>query len=255
MTQVSAELAEARVLLVGAGGLGCPIGTILARSGIGHITLLDDDTVEPSNLPRQTLFEAADVDQLKAALASARLEAEAARCGNRLTCVARESRLLPQNAVEIVSDFDLVVEGADNFATKFLAADACAIANVPLVQAGVVRWVGWALACVPGGSACLRCVFEDVPRERAETCAEAGVVGPVVGVVAALAASLALRVLNGDSEAAGTLYSYRALSADLRGHRAPRATDCPLCAGRFTTTPLERYAPPACDTRPAAPAP
>jgi molybdopterin/thiamine biosynthesis adenylyltransferase len=145
-----------------------------------------------------------------------------------------------------------VVEGADNFATKFLAADACAIAKVPLVQAGVVRWVGWALAAVPGESACLRCVFEDVPRGQAETCAEAGVVGPVVGVVAALAGSLALRLLLGDSEAAGTLYSYRALSADLRGHRAPRASSCPLCAGSFTSTPRERYAPAACD--PCSPA-
>src|SRR5687767_4353945 len=104
MTRVSPELAEARVLLVGAGGLGCPIATILARSGIGHITVLDDDTVDLSNLPRQTLFERGDLGQAKAGLVPARLEAEAARCGNRLTCVARESRLRPENAVEIVSD-------------------------------------------------------------------------------------------------------------------------------------------------------
>jgi molybdopterin/thiamine biosynthesis adenylyltransferase len=218
----------------------------LARSGIGHMTVLDDDTVELSNLPRQTLFDAADLGRSKASLLPPRLEAEALRSGNRLTCVARENRLRPDNAVEIVSDFDLVVEGADNFATKFLAADACAIAKVPLVQAGVVRWVGWAFASAPGASACLRCVFEDVPSDRAESCAEAGVVGPVVGSVAALAASLAIRVLIGDSAAAGTLYSYRALTGSLRGHQAPRSATCPLCAGHFTSTPLERYAPPSC---------
>lgn len=246
MTRAASDLSAARVLLIGAGGLGCPVATILARSGIGHMTLLDDDTVELSNLPRQTLFEAADEGHSKAALLPERLREEAEQSGNSLTCVARESRLRPENAIEIVRDFDLVIEGADNFATKFLAADACAIAKVPLVQAGVVRWTGWALAQVPGLSACLRCVFEDVPREQAESCAEAGVVGPVVGVIAALQAALALRVLLGDSGAAGALYSYRALSGALRVHHAPRSTACPLCAGRFTSTPLERYAPPSC---------
>lgn len=244
-------LESARVLLVGAGGLGCPAGTVLARSGIGHVTVIDDDTVDASNLHRQVLFGEADVGRSKAPLAAARLGEEAARSGKNLTFVARENRVLPDSAIEIVRDFDVVIEGADNFATKFLLADACAIAKVPLVQAGAVRWVGWALATLPGAGPCLRCVFEDVPaaqREggQPETCAEAGVVGPVVGVMGALQASLAIRILLGDSSVAGELWSYRALDGQLRRRTVRPNASCPLCRGELIGTPAERYAPPSC---------
>jgi len=240
------SLESARVLLVGAGGLGSPAGIVLARSGIGQMTVIDDDTVDESNLHRQVLFGDADVGHSKAALAADRLEQEAHRCGKRLTSVARESRVLPSSAIEIVNDFDLVVEGADNFATKFLLADACAIAKVPLVQAGAVRWVGWAFASVPGRGPCLRCVFEDVPRDQAETCAEAGVVGPVVGAMGALQAALAIRILLGDLSAAGELWSYRALAGQLRRRSVSSNPSCPLCRGELTGTPAERYAPASC---------
>lgn len=247
-----ASLAAARVLVVGAGGLGCPVATILARSGIGHITVLDDDAIDTSNLQRQTLFADADVGARKAVIAVERLKTEARANGHILDAVAREKRLRPENASDLVAGYHVVVEGADNFATKFLAADACSLAGVPLVQAGVVRWVGWAFANVPDkrteiaadeAGACLRCVFEDVPRDQTETCAEAGVIGPVVGVVAALQAALVLRVLLGDASAAGELWSYRALEGALRSHRAMRNPSCPLCAGQLTGTPQERYAP------------
>lgn len=241
-----ASLESANVLLVGAGGLGCPAGIVLARSGVGRITVIDDDTIDLSNLHRQVLYNGADVGLSKAAMAADRLEQEARRCGKRLTCVARESRVLPGSAIENVNDFDLVVEGADNFATKFLLADACAIAKVPLVQAGAVRWVGWAFASVPGHGPCLRCVFEDVPRDQPETCAEAGVVGPVVGAMGALQAALAIRILLGDRSAAGELWSYRALSGQLRRRIASANPSCPLCRGELTGTPAERYAPASC---------
>jgi molybdopterin/thiamine biosynthesis adenylyltransferase len=219
---------------------------VLARSGIGHVTVIDDDTVDESNLHRQVLFSAADLGGSKAALAADRLEREALKCGKRLTSVARESRVLPASAIEIVNGFDLVLDGADNFATKFLLADACAIANVPLVQAGAVRWVGWAFASVPGQGPCLRCVFEDVPRDQPETCAEAGVVGPVVGVMGALQASLGLRILLGDRSAAGELWSYRALPGQLRRRNISSNPSCPLCRGELIGTPAERYVPASC---------
>jgi len=240
------RLDSARVLLVGAGGLGCPAGTVLARSGIGHVTIIDDDSVDASNLHRQVLFGDADVGRSKAPVAAARLGEEAARHGKRLTFVARENRVLPDSALEIVRDFDLVLEGADNFATKFLLADACAIAKVPLVQAGAVRWVGWALATLPGAGPCLRCVFEDVPKGLPETCAEAGVVGPVVGVMGALQASLAIRMLLGDASVAGELWSYRALDGQLRRRTVRPNPSCPLCRGELIGTPAERYAPRSC---------
>lgn len=237
-----AALAEAKVLVVGVGGLGCPAARILARSGVGELTLADDDVVEESNLHRQTLFDAHDIGRGKAALAAERLQTEAATLGLRCKVSVHEQRVLPDDARAIVANHDLVLEGADNFATKFLIADACALAHVPVVQAGAVRWVGWTLACRPGTSACLRCVFEDVPQQR-DTCATAGVIGPVVGVVAALQASLALRLLLDDTSAAGTLFSYEALPGQLRQRQFPRRGTCALCSGLITDTALERYLP------------
>jgi molybdopterin-synthase adenylyltransferase len=139
-----------------------------------------------------------------------------------------------------------VLEGADNFATKFLVADACALNRVPLVQAGAVRWVGWALASIPGVSACLRCVFEDMPTGQQDTCAAAGVIGPVVGALGALQAALALRLLRGDVSAAGELWSYAGLAGELRRRPVRRQARCALCSGRINQLELSRYAPPEC---------
>lgn len=233
---------DARVLLVGAGGLGSPAALVLARSGVRALTLIDDDRVDESNLHRQVLYGDEDVGRDKVERAAVRLEREGA------TVEVIRGRLLPSDAEELVSRFDLVVEGADNFATKFLACDACQLAGVPLVSAGAVRWAGWALASIPGQSACVRCVFEDIPRDRVETCAQAGVVGPVVGVLGGLQAALGIRLLSGDAGAAGELWSYRALAADpLRASRVRPRAGCP-CRERTVPTPLtaERYAPPPC---------
>ena len=243
---VSRELATKRVLLVGAGGLGCAAGRVLARSGVGLIDIADDDRVDESNLHRQTLYRPEDVGRPKAALAAARLIQEGDRAGQGVGTVAREIRVLPDEAREIVAGYDLVLEGADNFATKFLVADACALTGTPSVQAGAVRWVGWAFGSRPGRSACLRCVFEDVPQGPPDTCAEAGVVGPAVGVVGALQAALALRILSGDASAAGELWSYEALPGALRRRCITRRPECPLCDGRITDTETSRYAPPEC---------
>jgi molybdopterin/thiamine biosynthesis adenylyltransferase len=236
------KLAERRVLLVGAGGLGSPAGTLLARAGVGELVVLDDDIVELSNLQRQTLYEPEQAGQSKACCAAERLAGEAAAAGHAHTrVIAREQRLLPAHALELVREFDLVVEGSDNYATKFLTADSCNLARVPCVQAGAVRWVGWALGCVPGQSACLRCVFEDVPAGPDQGCSVAGVVGPVVGVVGALQAGIALRLLGGQSEAAGVLHHYRALEGALRRRPLTPNPGCPGCSGEIAHIDPTRY--------------
>jgi molybdopterin-synthase adenylyltransferase len=240
------DLSEKRVLLIGAGGLGCPAGRVLARSGVGQIDIADDDLVDDTNLHRQTLYSPDDVGQPKAKIAASRLIQEGRRAGRGVGTVAREIRVLPQHGCETVAGYDLVLEGADNFATKFLVADACALTGTPVVQAGAVRWVGWALGALVGQSACLRCVFEDVPRGQQDTCAEAGVLGPAVGVVGALQAAIALRILSGDPSAAGELWSYDALAGTLRRRRITRQPRCPLCTGRITDTDISRYVPPEC---------
>jgi molybdopterin/thiamine biosynthesis adenylyltransferase len=246
----------AHVLVVGAGGLGAPVLRLLARApGIHALTFVDDDVVERSNLHRQTLFDEADVGAPKVARAVARLRALAEAAGSRVTLNGVEARFTPDDALARLEGVTLVVEGADNFATKFLVADACARARIPLVQAGCVRWAGWAYASVPGESACLRCVFEDIPARLAartgqvappETCAEAGVVGPVVGVLGALEAVLALRLVAGDARAAGVLWRYDGARGTVRRSRVRRRAGCPLCEGVVPSLAMDDYTAPAC---------
>ncbi|MET0385067.1 MAG: HesA/MoeB/ThiF family protein [Polyangiales bacterium] len=241
------SMRERRVLMIGAGGLGSPVGTLLARAGVGELVVVDDDEVELSNLQRQTLFRAEHAGRSKVTCARESLAEEAARAGHTHTrIVAREDRLYPDNALAHVRGFDLVVEGSDNYPTKFLTADACHLAGVPCVQAGAVRWVGWALGSIPGVSACLRCAFEDIPAGPDRGCSVAGVIGPVVGVVGALQATIALRLLSGDPRAAGVLHHYRALPGVLRPLALRRNPSCPTCSGALTTLEPARYLPPDC---------
>lgn len=213
---------SARVLLVGIGGLGCPAAIALARAGVGTLGIADDDEVDVTNLHRQILFTDADVGKSKVAIAAERLRAYGAKVEPHMT------RLLPHNAVELVRGYDLVVEGSDNFATKFLTADACRIAQRPVVHAAAVRWHGTALAVGPSGQPCYRCLFEDVPLENAPNCAEAGVIGPVVGVVAAAQADLALSMLAGEA-VAGELFTFDGKTLAHRRRRITRRPACPLC--------------------------
>lgn len=244
-----------RVVVVGVGGLGSPAAIVLARAGVGTLVLCDDDEVAATNLHRQILFDASDVGRSKTVAAAERLRTWAP-AGNRDTlCIETGAgRFLPETAAEILRGADLVVEGSDNFATKFLVADACGLAGVPVVHAGAVRWHGTALAVAAGGAPCYRCLFEDLPGpdDDAPNCAEAGVIGPMVGVVAALQADLALALLDGVRDVAGVLVSFDGKTGDLRRRRISARPGCALCgrgdaAGdtrRVTSIERSRYLPP-----------
>jgi molybdopterin/thiamine biosynthesis adenylyltransferase len=215
---------NARVLLVGIGGLGCPAAIALARAGVGTLGLVDDDAVCVSNLHRQILFSDEDVGRPKLAAAAERLTALVPTA----TIERFEHRLLPSNALELVQAFDLVVEGSDNFATKFLTADACFLAQRPVVHAAAVRWHGTALAVGRRGSPCYRCLFEDLPMGFTPNCAEAGVIGPMVGVVAAMQADLALSLLAGN-DVSGELVTFDGKTLGTRRRRLSQRRDCALC--------------------------
>jgi molybdopterin/thiamine biosynthesis adenylyltransferase len=244
--------AQARVLLVGVGGLGCPAALALAHAGIGTLGLADDDEVERTNLHRQILFGDADVGSLKLDAAARALGGNdaVARPGPCPRLELHRTRLLPDNAMELVRAYDLVLEGSDNFATKFLTADACALAGVPVVHASAVRWIGTAFAVGAGGRPCYRCLFEDVPTGvDAPNCAEAGVMGPVVGVVAAAQVELALAVLDG-LPVEGQLVTFDGRTDVLRRRAVSRRHDCPLCGqvpprARIEGIEPERYISPA----------
>src|SRR5690606_28588986 len=199
-----AELRDKSALIVGVGGLGCPAALALARAGIGRLVLCDDDIVDITNLHRQVLFDEADVGRDKLDVARSRLLHEGAQEVDLI-----RSRLLPDVAREMVREVDVVLEGTDNFPSKFLAADACYLERKAIVHGAAVRFVGTALSVAAHAAPCYRCLFEDLLEQgKAPNCTEAGVVGPVVGVVGALMADLALDVLVGDGSRQGVIYSF-----------------------------------------------
>ena len=206
------------------GGLGCPCSLVLARAGVGVLRLSDDDVVEASNLHRQILFDESSVGKPK-------LD-EAERVLSDWTRVEVGARFLPTTARELVDGCDLVVEGADNFPTKFLVADTCMQAGVPVVHAAAVRMHGTVLAVGPRGAPCYRCVFEEVPSGPAPDCSSAGVLGPMVGVVGALQADLALAMLDG-RDMSGTLVTYDASADALRRRRVAARSSCLLCSAAW----------------------
>jgi molybdopterin/thiamine biosynthesis adenylyltransferase len=196
----------------------------LAAAGIGVLGLCDDDVVERSNLHRQILFGEADVGGSKIDAAARAIRGLAPGLDVR----PHSTRLLPDNALSLVREYDVVLEGSDNFATKFLAADACAIAGVPVVHASAVRWIGTAFAVGARGGPCYRCLFEDVPEGDVAGCAEAGVIGPAVGVVAAVQVDLALSLLDG-MPVEGHLVTFDGRTDALRRRRLGARPECVLC--------------------------
>jgi adenylyltransferase/sulfurtransferase len=217
-------------LIVGLGGLGCPAALALARAGVGRLLLCDDDVVDETNLHRQILFAESDVEHDKLEAAERALAPIARVSGTRIELV--RTRLLPDNARELVRRADVVVEGADNFATKFLAADACHLESRPVVHGAGIRWNATAWAVSAGGQPCYRCLFEDLPARGAQpNCDTAGVMGPVVGLAGAIMAELALRVLNGKGYA-GLLWTLDGKTDRLRQVTVRAREDCVLCGPR-----------------------
>jgi adenylyltransferase/sulfurtransferase len=226
------------VLLIGAGGLGCGAALALAAGGARRLVVIDDDLVEESNLHRQVLHLAARLGQPKARSAAEALGAQFP--GLQVTAI--EGRFETGNAAALVREAAVVVDGSDNLPTKFLANDAAVLGRKPLVHAAAVAHWGQLLTVPAGGRPCYRCLFEELPPPEAgagESCAEAGVLGPVPGVLGALQALEALRLLRGQPAAfAGRLIHYDARAMSLRAVRFRRNPTCQVCGERPSITAL-----------------
>lgn len=235
------------ITLIGTGGIGAPAALALVEAGVRRLRVVDDDTVELSNLHRQIFFDDADVGMQKVQRFAERL----CERYSGLEIDVVEGRALPDTVMDLVSSAALVIDATDNFASRFLIADACHLARMPVVHAAAVRWHATVMAVREGGRPCYRCLFEDIPMGDAPDCATAGIVGPVCGVAGALAADRALRLLAGDPDAHGRVVSYDGLRDRLRSTSVGPRRDCPLCgsmagisaidARRYTTEDCEAW--------------
>ncbi len=234
-----AKLKAARVLVVGAGGLGCPLILYLAAAGVGTIGIVDDDRVELSNLQRQVAHTTARIGTGKAASAAA-----AARAINPgVTVVPYPVRLTAANVEALVAEHDIVCDGTDNFDTRFLLADACVLGRRTLVSAAVLRFEGQLSVFAPHGAPCYRCLYaEKPPAGMVPNCAEAGVLGAVTGVMGTLQATETLKEIMGIGDTlAGRLLIWDALGARVRTIALAADPACALCGPNATIRDLSAH--------------
>ncbi len=233
------RLAAARILLIGAGGLGSPAALYLAAAGIGTLGIVDADVVDASNLQRQVLHDTPSIGRLKVDSAKARLEA--LNPFVRIEPIAE--RLTSANARELIARYDLIVDGSDNFPTRYLVNDACVLEGKPFVYGSIFRFEGQlSLFGVPGGP-CYRCLFAEPPApELVPSCVEAGVIGVLPGLIGTLQALEAIKwVLGVGRSAAGRLLLVDALGLTVREIAVARDPACAVCGDHPTVTTLADY--------------
>ena len=233
------RLAAGSVLVVGVGGLGSPAALYLAAAGVGRLGLVDFDVVDLSNLQRQVLYAEADVGREKLAAAAGRLRA----ANSGLELELHGARFGAGNARDLVASYDVVVDGTDNFPTRYLVHDACYLADRPYVYGSIFRFEGQASVFARGRGPCYRCLFpEPPPAGSVPSCAEAGVLGVLPGIIGSIQANEALKLLLGVGEPLlGRLLLFDALAMSFRELKLRRDSECPLCGDRPTQHGLVEY--------------
>ena len=240
------KLLESKVLVIGAGGLGAPALLYLAAAGIGTIGIADADTVDLSNLQRQIIHTTADVGKSKADSAAEKIHA----LNPDVHVNVYHEYVQADHILDLIRDYDFIIDGTDNFPSKFLINDACVIGKKPYSHAGIIRFTGQTMTYVPGKGPCYRCVFRDLPPKGAiPSCSEAGVIGALAGVIGSLQAMEAIKYLLGIGELlTGKLLTYDALSMKFHTIQLPdHVADCPVCGDHPTILKPVDYEQPACD--------
>ena len=241
------KLLSSKVLIVGAGGLGAPAALYLAAAGIGVIGIIDYDRVDLANLQRQVIHHTADLGTRKVDSAGNKIQA----INPDVTVQTYHSRATAENISEIVRQYDFVIDGSDNFPTKFLINDACYFEKVPFSHAGILRFDGQLITVLPGETTCYRCIFRSPPPLGVvPSCSQAGVLGALAGVIGSLQAAEAIKYLLGIGELlTGTLLTYNALTTEFRKVRLKRNPDCPLCGKHPQITKLRDEEQIVCDSK------
>jgi adenylyltransferase/sulfurtransferase len=233
------RLKAGRILLIGAGGLGSPLGLYLAAAGVGRIGLVDFDVVDFSNLQRQVLHGTPDVGRPKLQSAKDRLQA----INPEVQIDLYETRLTSANALTILEPYDIVIDGTDNFPTRYLVNDACVLMKKPNVYGSIFRFDGQASVFQPPHGPCYRCLYpEPPPPGEVPSCAEGGVLGILPGLIGCIQATEAVKLLLGKgSPLIGRLLLYDALQMSFQQFKVRRNPKCPLCGDRPTITKLIDY--------------
>src|SRR5437762_745776 len=233
------RLKAARVLLIGAGGLGSPLGLYLAAAGIGRLGIVDFDVVDFSNLHRQVLHGTSDVGRPKLQSAKEKLHA----INPEVQVDLYETRLTSANAFELFRPYDIVIDGTDNFPTRYLVNDACVLLKKPNVYGSIFRFDGQASVFHPPHGPCYRCLYpEPPPPGEVPSCAEGGVLGILPGLVGCIQATEAVKLILGQGEPLiGRLMTYDALQMRFQEFKIRRNKKCPLCGDNPTITKLIDY--------------
>lgn len=234
-----AKLLQAKVLMIGAGGLGSPSAYYLAAAGVGTIGIIDNDVVDISNLQRQILHANDRVGMPKVESAKKTLEA----LNPDVKVVPYQAKLTSENALDIIKDYDLVVDGCDNFPTRYLVNDACVLTGKPNVHGSIFQFEGQATVFYPGKGPCYRCLYpEPPPAEMAPSCAEAGVLGVLPGLIGVIEALEATKIILGRGETlVGRLLHFNTLTMEINTLKLRRDPNCPMCGDHPTINQLIDY--------------
>jgi len=233
------RLLESSVLLIGVGGLGCPLALYLAAAGVGRIGLVDDDVVDTSNLQRQILYRTSDVGRRKVEVAAERIEA----LNPDVRVDQFPVRLDSGNALEIFGPYDVIVDGTDNFPTRYLSNDACVLLGKPNVYGSIFRFEGQASVFDARTGPCYRCLYpEPPPPGSVPSCEEGGVLGVLPGMIAIIQATETVKLLTGvGTPLVGRLLAYDALAMEWNEFRLMKDSECPVCGSNPTITELIDY--------------
>jgi len=246
------KLLDSKVLLLGAGGLGSPAALYLAAAGVGTLGIVDMDVVDDSNLQRQILHNIDRVGERKVDSAKKTLTA----LNPDVDVVAYDVRLGADNVLDVIDGYDVIVDGADNFPTRYLVNDASLVKRIPVVHGSIFRFEGQATVFAPYEGPCYRCLFpEPPPAEMAPSCAEAGVLGVLPGIIGSIQAMEALKLLLGLGDPLiGRLLAYDAMEEAFRSFKVPRDPNCPACgpdAGELVIAEYDELCMPHVAPRPA----